>query len=301
MPSNFKYLITGASGFLGNYLTKNLSKSSFQSLGRSSENDISFDLSCDLKNLYLENNYQFVLHLAGLAHVFEDNEKNNYLHEKITVDGTKKLLAALNISSLKGFVFISTVAVYGEYYGVPFTEDSQLKGLTSYAKAKIKAEEIIQNWSISNNIPCLILRLPLVVGKNPPGNLGAMIDAIKSKRYFSIGNAAARRSMVMAEDVVNLILTSCGKDGIYNLSDGIHPTYNQIESTISKALNLNKPISIPFWLAKILAVLGDNLKFIPINTYRLNKLTQDLILNDTKARNELEWSPKVVIENFDII
>ena len=78
-------------------------------------------------------------------------------------------------------------------------------GGTPYADSKIQAEELLREWGKLNNVNMLILRLPLLVGENPPGNLGSMIRAIKKGYYFRIGDGSARRSMVLAEDIAEVV------------------------------------------------------------------------------------------------
>lgn len=44
-----------------------------------------------------------------------------------------------------------------------------------------------------HNVVCTILRLPLLVGTNPPGNLGAMIKGIARGYYFNIGGGKSKK------------------------------------------------------------------------------------------------------------
>src|SRR5690606_24129185 len=88
----------------------------------------------------------------------------------------------------KSFIFISSVAVYGLQEGEGVGENHPLNGTTPYAESKILAESWLKQWAAENNVILSILRLPLIVGPNPPGNLGAMINGIKSRKYLSIGS-----------------------------------------------------------------------------------------------------------------
>ena len=60
------------------------------------------------------------------------------------------------------------------------------------------------------------------------------------------------------------------------------------------------PISIPYWLAKCLAYVGDVLNFIPINSQKLDKIVTSDIWSNEKAKRELGWKPIDVIDNFVI-
>lgn len=289
-----KYLVSGATGFLGKFIIAELASKPFDTIGRGHTNTIKFDLSQTETPLKIATKYDFLIIASGHAHVFEINAKEMHLHHNINFKGTQKLVESVDINALKGVVYISSVAVYGENQTKKFREDDELLGESPYARSKVAAEKYLIEFSKNNNVPVLILRVPLIVGKCPPGNLGAMIEAIQNKKYFSIANGKARRSMVLADDLAKYIIDNCGKSGIYNLSDGIHPSFRELEIVISKQLGVPPPKEIPFFIAMIAARVGDILSFLPINSVRLKKLMNDLIVDDSKAREETNWKPKSV-------
>lgn len=167
--------------------------------------------------------------------------------------------------------------------------------------SKIKAEKLVSEWGRKKNVRILILRLPLIVGKNPPGNLGKMISAINKKRYLSIDGGNARKSGVLASDVADLIYNSFEKEGVYNLTDRCHPSFREYEAVISKQLNKPMPRKIPISLARMIGYAGDIIPGIPVNSDTVKKITQDLIINDDKAVKELNWAPNKIIDHFKIM
>jgi nucleoside-diphosphate-sugar epimerase len=143
-----KYLLTGASGFLGNYLIRNVAKFNHEliTLGRSSSNDIICDLSHKIPK-FEKQSIEVVIHAAGKAHCFDKNKKNQLDFELVNVNGTKNILKALDnqLETISHFVFISSVSVYGLNTGIMIDENHPLRGSSDYAKSKIKAEEIVRN------------------------------------------------------------------------------------------------------------------------------------------------------------
>jgi len=107
-----------------------------------------------------------------------------------------------------------------------------LNGYSPYAISKIKAEEFLKEWGEKWGVQILILRLPLVAGINPPGNLGRMIKAIHKGTYFSIGGGQAKKSMVLAEDIAQLLKDLPVKRGMYNLTDVTQPSLRQLEELL---------------------------------------------------------------------
>lgn len=174
-------------------------------------------------------------------------------------------------------------------------------GKTPYADSKIKAEEFLQKWAAKNNVTLGIIRPSLIAGPNPPGNLGAMINGIKSGRYLSIAGSRARKSVLMVEDVARLVPLLAEKGGTYNVCDSYNPSFRELEEVICKQLGKKLPVSIPYWMAKSMALAGDCLgSKAPINSLKLNKITKPLTFSNKKAREALGWEPTSVLDNFKI-
>lgn len=297
-----KVLITGSNGFLGNIINQKLKSScDVNTLGRQNS-DYCIDLSSG-DSIKFTQKFDLVIHAAGKAHIIPKTSIENDSFFNVNVKGTKCLLESLkSTGSPKQFVFFSSVSVYGLNKGVLINENADLKAVDPYGKSKIEAEAIVQNWCNENNVICTILRLPLIVGPNPPGNLGKMVRGIKNGYYFNIAGGNAQKSMVLAEDVANFIIDASLVGGIYNLTDGHHPTFNELSKVISFKLGKVGVYNLPKRLAKMLAFTGDIFgKLFPFNTSVYNKITSTLTFDDSEARKAFGWKPKPIIENLDIL
>jgi len=289
-----KIILTGASGFLGKEILNVLeSQHQMITLGRSVSNDLVCDLSKDIPLLPKSD---IIIHAAGKAHVIPKTSEEKDEFFKVNEEGTHNLLKGIQ-ELPKLFVLISTVAVYGEEQGEKISETHPLNGETPYARSKIKAEKLVQDWGESQSVNVLIFRLPLIAGSNPPGNLGAMIKAIKGGYYFRLGDGKARKSMVLGKDIAIAIPGLLKKSGIYNLTDGFDPSLRELDQYLADS-NGNSVKSFPIKPLEILAKIGDFIPIFPLNSYRVNKLKNELTFSDEKARNELNWNPSPVIGNF---
>ena len=297
------YLVTGATGFLGKIIASTLTSKGIHiiTIGRALENDIVQDLGESFQFLRSDLAIDTVIHCAGKAHSVPKTTEEKEEFFRTNFQGTKNLTAALSkLTSLpKAIVFISTVSVYGVDEGINIGEDFELKGESPYAQSKIEAEQWLQEWSAINKVKLTIFRLPLIAGENPPGNLGKMIAGIKTGKYLSIGNASAKKSMVWAKDIADIIPTASEHGGVFNLTDGHHPSFKELEDLISKSLDLKKPFKIPVVLARILSKLGDVIgASFPINTEKMNKITSTLTFDDSSARLLIGWRPNSVLEKL---
>ena len=295
-------LFTGATGFLGSNVLPLLRQNyEVETLALDPKADFNINLVTD--QIVLSKQYDIVLHAAGKAHVIPKTEEEIKLFFDINYEGTKKLCSALEKSGVpKSFVFMSTVAVYGCDIGEKITENHSLDGETPYAKSKIMAEEFLKDWCSRNNIILTILRPSLIAGKNPPGNLGAMIKGISSGKYLSIAGGVSHKSVMMACDLANVIPLCEDKGGIFNICDDSYPSFHELEVLISKQLGKKRPpLNIPYWVANILAHIGNLMgKKAPINSLRLEKIVKSLTFYNEKIKNELGFVPTDVLSNFRI-
>nr|WP_315026713.1 NAD(P)-dependent oxidoreductase [uncultured Chryseobacterium sp.] len=296
-----KVLFTGANGFLGKNVIPLLRKENFEvkTFG-TSHTDYVFNITNTIAPF--EENFDIVFHAAGKAHSIPKNQEEEDLFYKVNFDGTKHLCNALEGSLPEYFIFISTVAVYGKDFGENINESTPLEGYTPYAKSKIMAEDFLINWCNKNNVKLFILRPSLIAGPNPPGNLGDMINAVKSGKYFNIAGGTARKSIFWVEDFADLTMNMVGKNGgIYNVCDSNNPTFKEISDKISIQLNKKSPASIPYFVAKSLAKVGDMLgNKAPINSLRLRKITDSLTFSNEKIKRELNFNPSNVMEKFQL-
>lgn len=292
--------MTGSSGFLGKCLMPELStKYIISTLGIAKSDQYKIDLSTYVPKF--ESQFDLVVHMAGKAHSTPTTieEKDSFFRNNLS--GTKNLCLSLENSLPRAFIFISTVAVYGLESGENIDETYPLIGNTPYAQSKIQAEAFLKGWCEEHGVILTILRPALIAGEYPPGNLGAMINGIKSGKYLRIGSGHTRKSMLMARDIAHLIPKVIDKGGTYNVCDNTHPSFYELEELISKQLGKGSPMAIPMWIARLLASFGDLLgSKAPINSAKLIKITQPLTFSNEKAKRELQWEPLDVLENFKI-
>jgi nucleoside-diphosphate-sugar epimerase len=295
-------LLTGQNGFLGKVLLKTLKTNKetiIKTCSRSQNSDFPLDLSIKMPNF--QTKFDTVIHTAGSAHIVPINDYDSHLFHQTNVIGTNNLLKSLTKVTPNHFVFISSVSVYGLSEGLLINETFPLLAKDPYGKSKIDAEFVVKKWCEEHNVICTILRLPLIIGVNPPGNLRLMIQAIEKGYYFNIGGGTAKKSMVLASDIAKFILKAAEIGGTYNLTDGMHPSLNELTKSISTNLDKSFVPNMPLFIAKVLAKIGDKLgNSFPINSNKLKKITSTLTFDDSKARIAFGWNPIPVLESLNL-
>lgn len=296
-----KLLFTGGTGFLGKNVMPLLQKDyEVTTCGITPEDMIQANLAVSVPELPKQ--YDIVLHAAGKAHVVPKTEEEKKLFFDINYQGTVNLCKALErVGVPKALVFISTVAVYGCEYGEMITEEHPLDGDTPYAKSKIMAEEYLTKWCSEHGVTLGILRPSLLAGKNAPGNLGAMVNGVRKGFYMNIAGGKVTKSVLMAEDIARILPLVAAKGGTYNVCDTCQPSFGELSVSVARQLGKSKPISIPYWMAWCMAMVGNLFgSKAPINSYKLEKMTKSLTFSNEKARRELGWEPLDVLENYRI-
>ena len=263
------------------------------------DGDYKADLKLDVPAF--DQSFDVVVHAAGKAHMVPRSEEESKDFYDTNVQGTQNLLTALEAALPKAFIFISSVAVYGADMGQDIAEDAPLLAKDPYGKSKIDAELLVTNWCEKNKVICTVLRLPLLAGPNPPGNLASMIKGMQAGYYFNIAGGKAKKSVVLAEDVAKIIDKVSTLGGVYNLTDRYHPSFLELSALISRQLGKPAPRNIPNYIGVLMAKVGDLLgSRSPINTDKLKKITADLTFNDDKAVAAFEWKPLPVLQGFNI-
>jgi UDP-glucose 4-epimerase len=165
-----KILVTGGSGYIGSHtliellpfyevvVVDNLSNSSKESLNRVehiSAQKIEFvegDI-CDpafLKDLFAQNQFNAVIHFAGLKAVGESVSLPLKYYENNVVS-TVNLLNAMNQAGVKNLVFSSSATVYGVPDVLPLTENMPRSATNPYGQTKLMIEYILMDLAHSDS------------------------------------------------------------------------------------------------------------------------------------------------------
>ncbi len=148
-------------------------------------------------------NCNAVIHLAAYLGV-ERTEKNKSRCIEINIDGTKKVINAVNKSkSVKKIIFASSSEVYGEPIKNPVSENDITQGKTVYAVTKLAGEEIIKANYQLNKTKYVILRYFNTFGPYQVSQfvVPRFINLIKNgKRPVINGNGKQTRSFIFSKD-----------------------------------------------------------------------------------------------------
>jgi nucleoside-diphosphate-sugar epimerase len=231
-----------------------------------------------------------VIHLAGKAHDLKKLSNSNEYYE-VNTEFTQNVYDAFLNSNSKVFITLSTVkAVADEVIG-DLTEDSIANPVTHYGKSKLLAEQYILSKVIPKGKRVYILRPCMIHGPRNKGNLNLLYDLVSKGFPWPLGNFENKRSFCSIENLCFIIKELIEREdipsGVYNIADDIPLSTNEVIRIIGESkgkatriLNLNKSF------IHLLARIGDLMK-LPLNTERLQKLTESYIVSNDKIKNAL--------------
>ncbi len=271
-----KVLVTGSSGYIGSsFIERNKNRYEFKSFSLLNEKieTINFD------------NVELILHCAALVHQKKFHPYEKY--KQTNVDYPIKLAKLAKKNGVKQFIFISSVAVYGENVESIDTTTT-CNPSTNYGKSKYEAEKCLLDLSDEDFI-VNIIRIPMVYGKNAPGNILKLINLIKKSPILPFYDTQNKRSFIYIGNLCAIIekIILHKQKGIFLTSDDTPLSTTGLIKTISK--NLNKKIyliKMPFF-ELFLKKLKPSLH---------KKLYGNLIIDNALAKKKLKFENPYTVE-----
>ena len=220
-------------------------------------NSIEFFEKFSLLNQKLENisfdGIDIILHCAALVHQKIEHSYEKY-HE-INVAYPVKLARLAKQNGAKQFVFISTIAVYGEDKE-KIDKNTSYEPITPYGRSKLEAEKELLKLN-DDSFVVSIIRPPMIYGKNAPGNIDSLVKLVKKLPILPLGEIENKRSFISIQNLCYIIdeMITKKQNGVFLASDDEPLSTSKLIELIAK--NLDKKIyliKIPFFesLLKIL-------------------------------------------------
>lgn len=257
-------LVTGSDGFLGRHLVPYLAERGHKVVAASrttpalsDPNIVAVqlpDLSEPLDWQPLLRQCDAVVHLAGIAHTFADED----LYDRVNHQATATLALAAARSGIH-LVFVSSIAAQsGSSSDRELTEDDPPRPNNAYGRSKLAAELAVRVSGVSFTI----LRPVVIYGDGEKGNFATIHKISRLPIPLPFGALTAQRSVLSVQNfnsAVAIALTNPRARGeTFIVSD---PTPLTVSEVIARyRANLRKPrwlVAVPEkWLELSLKVLG---------------------------------------------
>lgn len=308
-----KIFITGANGCVGHMLIRHLLEQGFDVTALAfDERDtgnieglplsIEFGDICDgqrMREIFDRHSFDVVVHLAALVH---NPGAPEALYRTVNVDATALLTALSRQTSVRHFIFVSTVAVFGDRTDGVVAEGDFPKPTTPYGISKLEAERHLQK-SATSSFDYTIIRPTTVYGPHDRGNIQRLFRLAQKGIVPIPGNGENQKSFVytgnLAQGITGAILNPAAFGEIFIISDSEPYTLNDILRQMGRALDkrvivVHLPKAPLLWLLR----LGNRvLKWVmrkePLPVDSIEKISTPNVFSIDKARNVLGYDPTV--------
>jgi UDP-glucuronate 4-epimerase len=278
-----KYLVTGAAGFIGNFVAERLCNDGHEVVGLDNLNDyydpalkharlerikhltqfrfVKMDLADrdGIANLFKDEKFDRVIHLAAQAGVRYSIE-NPMAYIDSNLVGTATILEGCRHNKVQHLVYASSSSVYGMNEKMPFsTDDAVDHPVSLYAATKKSNELMAHSYSHLYDLPTTGLRFFTVYGPWGRPDMAPYLftDAILNNREIKVfNNGKMKRDFTYIDDIV---------EGIIRIQDVV-PSRDQSNSNTSpesskapyRVFNIgnNEPIALMTFIESIEKAAG---------------------------------------------
>jgi len=316
-----KYLVTGAAGFIGNFVSERLCDAGHDVIGLDNLNDyydpnlklarlkrldkfdnftfVKLDLADreGMQTLFAGEKFDRVIHLAAQAGVRYSIE-NPMAYIDSNLVGMATILEGCRHNKVKHLVYASSSSVYGMNEKMPFsTEDEVNHPVSLYAATKKSNELMAHSYSHLYDLPTTGLRFFTVYGPWGRPDMAPFLftDAILNDREIKVfNNGKMKRDFTYIDDIV---------EGIIRIQDVV-PVRNSDNPNTSpssgkapyKVFNIgnNEPIALMTFIEAIEKAAGKEAKknFMPMQAGDVPATFADI----DSLKEEVGFKPDTNIE-----
>lgn len=301
-----RYLITGASGFVGGYLCAELVKrgqsvriaSRLQQTTVPQIEQVLVGVIDDQTQwgMALEG-VDVVIHLAARVHIMHDKSDDPLqAFRLVNVAGSENLARSAAAKGIKRLVYVSSIKVNGEATQANrlFSEEDEANPQDSYGLSKYEAEIALHQIAHETGLEVVVVRPPLVYGPAVKGNFITMLKVLYKGVPLPVASVRNLRSLLYVENLVDaLILCASHPSAVgntYLVSDEEDISTPELLNKLAAAMN--RPIhlfSIPTYLLKSFARITGK-------SAQLERLLGSLQVDSDKIRRELNWTPPYTLQ-----
>tara|TARA_R110002033_G_scaffold169130_1_gene209458 strand:+ start:1338 stop:2327 length:990 start_codon:yes stop_codon:yes gene_type:complete len=313
-----KYLVTGAAGFIGNFVAERLCDQGHEVVGLDNLNDyydpnlkiarlkridhlslfrfIKMDIAdrISIAKLFDTEKFDRVIHLAAQAGVRYSIE-NPMAYIDSNLVGMATILEGCRHNKVQHLVYASSSSVYGANTKIPFAEEDRVDHPVSlYAATKKSNELMAHTYSHLYSLPTTGLRFFTVYGPWGRPDMAPFLftDAIANDREIKVfNNGEMQRDFTYIDDIV---------EGIIRIQEHV-PSVNSNRvkegSHFYRLFNIgnNKPVQLEYFINTIENALAKkaNKKYFPMQNGDVVRTYADIEQLD----KQIDFKPETNLQN----
>ena len=311
---NQTVLVTGAGGFLGGALARQLAADGVK-VRALIRNRAKAEYITDVENITLvdgdlENELSLRKAVEGCAVVFHVAAAlggSPELQTRVNIDGTRSLATAAAHAGVKRFVHVSSIAIYG-FTNLPtlIVEDTPPSPSEfAYSVTKRAAESALKLVALQTGMAYTIIRPGMIYGPRSQPWTVSMLKLTNLPAVPFFGDGRGHVGAVHVDDVVGMTILAADHPAAvnqaFNCAADPGVTWREYLMAYAKMNGRGRWLAIPVWLVrgllpliKVFASSGSLIKDMPA---ALNHHLRPVIYTTAKAREMLGWRAKWDIQS----
>lgn len=299
-----KVLVTGANGFVGEPLCRELQRRGHSvraAVRRAPASPLPTDdvvlrsLGADTQWGEALRGVDAVIHLAARVHqMSEAADQAESLYRATNVGGTLQLAREAVRYGVRRLVFMSSIKVHGdETNGTPASERVEPRPTDAYGRSKWAAEQALRSLEGETALEVVTLRPPLVFGPGVGANFRRLMFAVDRGIPLPLGGIENRRSLVFVENLASAAVecaeSPAAAGRTFAVSDEPAVSTPELIRMLAAALGRSpRLISIPPALLRVAGRATGR-------TTAVDRLLGSLVVDSSGIRETLGWTPPVFL------
>jgi nucleoside-diphosphate-sugar epimerase len=233
------------------------------------------------------------------------------LYAENTVQGTRNVIAAMEIHAIKSLVYISSISVHGldPLRGKPISEadgfGTEFLPYDHYGRAKVQAEQIVREAHDAGRIQATVLRPGWIYGPRGENSYGTRADMMRRGLAIKVGNGENRVALVYAGNIARAIWLALVKASpdyrVYLCARDGSITENDYFASLARATRASRgPISVPkdvllglgHLLERLSVASGYRIPVIP-SRFVVHLLGSEAHFDQSRTGRELGYVPPI--------
>ncbi len=310
-----KALVTGASGFTGSYLVKNLLDHGYEvrAFVRPTSNiDALKKVNVDIFKGQIQNKEDVLAAVHGMdivfhiAALYRAANLPDSAYWDVNVIGTENVMEAALRQGTKRVVHCSTGGVHGHIEKPPANEDAPWRPGDVYQESKAEGEKIATFYAREKGLAVSVVRPTGIYGPGDTRML-KLYRMIQDKKFIMFGKGNVYYHLTFVTDTVEGIrlagerTTAIGQ--AYLLAGEKYTTLEEFAHIVADVLQVTPPrLHLPVWPLYLTGYLCEKICIPlriqpPIFRRRVDIFTKDRAFDINKAKQDLEYQPKVDMED----
>lgn len=295
-----KHLVTGGCGFLGNLIARRLAERGDSVRVLDIHRDPSLPSSIEYIQCDIRDRAGVAAAMRGVDVVHHNVAlvpltKSGDIFWQVNVDGSRIAAEEAVKAGAKGFIHMSSSAVFGAPERCPVTNESPLHPIEIYGRGKLAGEQAVEETLRGNSTSLVIIRPRTILG---PGRLGIfqiLFEWISEGRnVYSIGDGNRLFQFVHAHDLMDfyMLALDTARPGTYNVGTDRFGTLREALETLIRYAGTNSRVkSLPEGPAIGTLRLLDRMNLSPLAPWHYLTFHKEFHF-DVRPLLAMGWKPK---------